>query len=228
VTELVKHDSVALSNHALGLLDEPEARALEAHLAGCAACCQEWEQVRDTVALLDEHVPEEFFDTGRADSTDLLFHGRILRAVRKDKRSQARRRLLRPLAAAAAVILVALGGAFAVGRASAPESPPAILQVAGARTVHGTGVGGASLQATVAPAASGDTVQLLVNAAGLPRGAHCQLLVVTADGRRELAGSWTVPAGGPIQGSAAVNMTQVRAVAVADADTGRELAYLQV
>ena len=65
---------------------------------------------------------------------------------------QARHRLLRPLAAAAAVILVALGGAFTVGRASAPEPPPTILQVAGARTVQGTGVGGATLQATVAPA----------------------------------------------------------------------------
>ena len=70
--------------------------------------------------------------------------------------------------------------------------------------------------------------QLLVNAAGLPRGAHCQLYVVTADGTRELAGSWTVPAGGPIQGSAAVNMSQVQAVAVKNADTGQELVYLQV
>ena len=67
-----------------------------------------------------------------------------------------------------------------------------------------------------------------MNAAGFPRGAHCQLYVVTADGTRELAGSWTVPAGGPIQGSAAVNMSQVQAVAVKDADTGQELAYLQV
>ena len=51
---------------------------------------------------------------------------------------------------------------------------------------------------------------------------------MTTDGTRELAGSWTVPAGGPIQGSAAVNMSQVQAVAVKNADTGQELAYLQV
>jgi hypothetical protein len=35
-------------------------------------------------------------------------------------------------------------------------------------------------------------------------------------------------ASGPIQGSAAVNMSQVQAVAVTNADTGQELAYLQV
>jgi hypothetical protein len=224
---LVKHDSEALSNHALGLLDEPEARALEAHLTGCAECCREWEERRDVVALLDEHVPAEFFETARADPNDLIL-ARTLRAVRTEKRSQAIHRRLRPLVAAAAVLLFALVGAVALGRATAPEPAPTIVQAAGARTVQGIGVGGAAVRATVAPAATGDTVQLSVTATGLPPGAHCQLLVVTADGRRELAGSWTVPAGGPIQGSAAVNMSQVRAVAVADADTGQEYAYLQV
>ena len=231
--DLVKHDSQSLTLHALGQLSETDAVALEAHLATCAECTREWQEVRDTTALLDKHVPDEAFlealtDTARADPNDLVFQGRILPAVRREKRAEARHRLLRPLAAAAAVVLVALAGAVAVGRASAPEPPPTILQVAGARTVQGTGVGGATLQATVAPAPTGDTVQLLVNAAGLPRGAHCQLYVVTTDGTRELAGSWTVPAGGPIQGSAAVNMSQVQAVAVKNADTGQELAYLQV
>ena len=232
MTEPVTHDSAALSLLALGLLSEPEARAVEAHLATCTDCSHEWAQRRDTVTLLDEHVPAETFITARAHPDDLTFT-RILRAVRREKRAQARHRLLRPLAAAAAVILVALGGAFALGRATAPEPTPTILEAAGARTVQGIGVGGASLQATIAPAPSGDTVQLMVTAAGFPRGAHCQLLVVTADGQRQIAGSWTVPPAGappsgPIRGSAAVTMSQVRAVAVADAGTGQELAYLPV
>jgi RNA polymerase sigma-70 factor (ECF subfamily) len=97
--------------------------------------------------------------------------------------------------------------------------------------VQGTGVGGAAMRATVAPA--GEWVRLAVTAAGFPRGARCRLIIVTADGQREQAGSWTAPAAGrpeggvSVSGSAAVPMSQVRAVAV-ETDGGQELMYLQV
>ena len=67
MTEPVTHDSAALSLLALGLLSEPEARAVEAHLATCTDCSREWAQRRDTVTLLDAHVPAEAFITARAD-----------------------------------------------------------------------------------------------------------------------------------------------------------------
>ena len=79
MTDLVGHDpsplaerrrAQVLSQHALGLLSESEARDLEAHLAGCAQCCQDWEAIRDTVDLVGENIPEEFFDTTRADPDD--------------------------------------------------------------------------------------------------------------------------------------------------------------
>jgi len=232
VTDRVKHDSQALSLLLLGLLSDREARATEAHLAHCADCCAELQKIRDTVELLDENVPPETWMTERANPDDLIIT-RALRTARNTKRSQDRHRLLRPLAAAAVVLLVALSGAFSAGRATAPDPTTAILDAAGARTVHGSGPSGASVQATFAPAPSGDTVALMVTAANLPRGAHCQLVVVTSDGHRELAGSWTVPPAGAapigaIRGSAAVNIAQVRALAVNDADTGHELAYLSV
>jgi len=239
VTDLVGHDSSplaerrraqVLSQHALGLLSESEARDLEAHLAGCAPCCQDWEAIRATVDLVGENIPEEFFDTTRADPTDLIFQG-TLRAVRREKRATTWHRLLRPVAAAV-FVLVALAGVLGgvVGRATAPIEP-SIVQAEGAHTVQGTGVGGASMRATVAPA--GQWVRLAVTASGFPRGARCRLMVVAADGQREQAGSWTVPAaGGPeggasVSGSAAVPMSQVRAVAV-ETDAGQELMYLQV
>jgi hypothetical protein len=129
-------------------------------------------------------------------------------------------------------VLVALAGVLGglVGRATAPTEPSIVL-AEGARTVQGTGVGGASLRATIAP--SGQWVRLAVTASGFPRGARCRLVVVTADGQREQAGSWTVPAaGGPeggvsVSGSAAVPMSQVRAVVV-ETDAGQELMYVQV
>ena len=91
----------------LGLLSDSEARAVEAHLAGCAQCSTEWKAVRDTVVALDE-LPPEFFDPTPADPSDLVFR-RTLRAIRAEKRSRTRRRLARPLTAAAVALLVALG-----------------------------------------------------------------------------------------------------------------------
>ena len=73
MTDLVTHDSAALSLLALGLLSEPEARAVEAHLATCTDCSHEWAQRRDTVTLLDEHVPAETFITARANPDDPIF-----------------------------------------------------------------------------------------------------------------------------------------------------------
>ena len=132
MTDLVGHDpsplaerrrAQLLSQHALGLLSESEARDLEAHLAGCAQCCQDWEAIRATVDLVGENIPEEFFDTTRADPDDLIFQG-TLRAVRREKRATTWRRLLRPVVAAV-VVLVALAGVVGgvVGRATAPLGP---------------------------------------------------------------------------------------------------------
>jgi anti-sigma factor RsiW len=79
VTDLVRHDSVAVTNHVLGLLSDSEARTVEAHLAGCAQCTTDWAAVRDTVVALDE-LPPEFFDQTPADPSDLVFQ-RTLRAI---------------------------------------------------------------------------------------------------------------------------------------------------
>ena len=138
MTDLVRHDSVAVTNHVLGLLSDSEARAVEAHLAGCAHCTTEWAAVRDSLVALDE-LPPEFFDQTPADPSDLVFQ-RTLRAIRAEKRSRGRRRLARPLTAAAVALLVALGGAFVAGRSTAPPSPIAqspITQAAGGHTVRG-------------------------------------------------------------------------------------------
>lgn len=232
MTEPVKHDATALSLLSLGLLSDREARTVEAHLAHCGDCCRELQQLRAALELIDENVPPEMWTTDRADPDDVII-SRALRTARTIKRSEASHRLLRLVAAAAVVVMVALSGGFIAGRLTATDTAVAVVASGPARTIVGSGLNGAAVLATIAPAPSGDTVQLSVSATGLPRGSRCQLVVVTAAGRHELAGSWTVPQasaapGNAIHGSAAVNIGQVRAVAVTDADTGQQLAYLQV
>ena len=150
MTAMTGHDPQALTAHALGELSEPEARELEAHLATCAACCHEWRAIRAVVDQLGE-LPPEFFTTELADPNDPLCQ-RIVRTIRRDKRTRLLRRHGVPAAAAAAV-LIALASAFAVGRghhthrpthrgrapaAAAPGAPAAqspVLSTEGARLV---------------------------------------------------------------------------------------------
>lgn len=229
MTRLVRHDSVALALLALGKLPERDALQCEEHLTGCADCCTALADKRETVAALDEAgLPPEFFHQDDPDSVfadpDPVLEG-ILGAVQAAKRVQRRQRFARPLAAAAAVIVLLLAGVFALARATAPPaSPAAVAQVAGTQVARGTGVDGSALQATLTP--HGQWVAVAVLATGFPRGQVCRLFLVTADGRRELAGSWVTPAAGEppaglhVQMAAAVALPQVRAVAV---DTDHEL-----
>jgi anti-sigma factor RsiW len=76
---------LAVANHAVGLLSEPEARALEAHFAGCSECCREWEAYRATGTAI-EFIDREVFDTTRADPFDPVIEG-ALRRVRSAKRA---------------------------------------------------------------------------------------------------------------------------------------------
>lgn len=224
--DAASHDAEPLANLAAGQLSEPEARAVEAHIATCSGCAQTFESFRDAVGALRENIAPEQFMTEKGDPSDLIFQRRILGEIRRRKRAQALRRRVPWLVAAAVAVLVALGGGVALGHATAPPSTQTVDPQAGGRMVSGTGVGGASLTATIT--AAGQSVNLVAAASGLPRGAHCRLVVVAADGRRETAGSWTVPAVGKIPGSAAVPIADVRAVAVDDADTGLQMVYAPV
>ena len=95
-----------------------------------------------------------------------------------------------------------------------------------------TGTDGATLRATITP--SGTWVRVVASATGFPHGQRCQVVLLTADGQRQFAASWTVPPTGEpdggleFGGSAAVEFSTVRAVTVENIDTGEQLAYAPV
>jgi anti-sigma factor RsiW len=220
------HDPGELSAHALGLLGGAQARAVEQHLADCAACRREWSELRETAAVLDSVPPEMFLD-GPPDNELLL--QRTLRQIRSETGARRTRRRF-GLAVAAAVVAAALLGAGAfVGQQLAPEPTVVAAPPAGTRTVEGS-QGPVTMSATITPA--NGWVRLAAGVRGIPPGERCSLIIVGEDGSEHLAGSWVVGTpgpvpGAPVQGSAIIDPAQVAAVVVRN-EAGREFISVQV
>lgn len=219
------HDQEQLGAYVLGLLDDAQARAVDEHLADCAPCRRNWEELREMTDLLGEVPPEAFLD-GPPEG-DLVLQ-RTLRQMRAETAARRRRRRLTVVAAAAVALAAVLGGGVVVGRATAPETvlaqPPA-----GARVLQG-GSGGITMAATLTPATG--WVRLTATVRGIPAGEICDLVVVSRDGTREVAGSWVVSPAGErdgttLNGSAAVAPEQVAAVVVEN-QAGRQFVEVLV
>ena len=226
------HDPGELSAHALGLLGGAQARAVEQHLADCAACRREWSELRETAALL-ESVPPEMFLDGPPEN-DLLLQ-RTLRQIRTETGSRRSRRRFGLTVAAAVVAAALLGaGAFAgqqlpgAGRGrgaaarAAPRQPAPAPPAAGGRTCRAPR---SVTMSTTVTQASG-WVRVAASVRGIPPGELCSLYVIAQDGTEHLAGSWVVGVpgptpGAPVQGSTIVAFDQVAGVRVSN-EAGRE------
>lgn len=205
------HLAEDLGAHALGLLDAAQARAVEEHLAACAGCRREWEELRAMSDLLSGLPPEALLEGPPAD--DLVLQ-RTLRRMRGEAGARRRRRVAGLVAAAAVVLAAVLGGGVALGRSTAPV--PVAAPAPGTVTVEGK-QGAVAMRAELTPAAG--WVRLSATVRGVPAGQRCLLVVLGADGTRAVAGSWVVPptgeAGGvTLAGSAAVPLDEVAAVLV--------------
>jgi hypothetical protein len=224
-----EHDPGELGALALGLLDPARTRAVEQHLATCAACRRDLEDLTAVTELLGEVPPEALLE-GPPDG-DLVLQ-RTLRQIRAETAAQRRRRIGARLAAAAAAVAVLAGAGVAVGRITAPE--PVVVAaptgpVPGAVTLQGNGVPGVTMTAVVAPAAGWVRVSTFVK--GIKAGERCQVVVLTKDGRRAVAASWLTSARGErdgtqVDGAAIVAPDQVAGVAVQN-ETGTEFVVLQ-
>jgi hypothetical protein len=231
--------------YALGLLEEPDRRAFEAHLATCAHCHEELAELRGVAAALDgmplvetlPHTPV----TDAAIVTDL---------VRRRADLARRRRRSRTLLGAAAGLVLLAGGAgtgmaLADGGDRGPERAPVVaappadgaqaLLAAGERrtaTDPGTGVSGV---VAWEPKLWGARVALRL---GRVRGPlECRLVAVSPGGRTRVVTGWSVPPKGygvpgspaplTVQGGVAVQPAEIERFEVRT-DDGRMLLTLPV
>jgi anti-sigma factor RsiW len=129
-----------LAAHALDSLDQTEARALEAHLAGCERCRDELRWLRTAVEALPASVPQ--LEPPRR------LRRRVLAAARAEPRSSRARGLGRPprlawmtpatATAAVAAVALAAGAGYLVGE----DGPESSTVSAAAQTARAAGAGG--------------------------------------------------------------------------------------
>jgi hypothetical protein len=230
------HHPQLLGAYVMDVLDPPERRAVEAHLAGCEPCqseVAELEQVRDVLGEL----PPEALIQGPPDA-DLVL-ARTLRRMRAETGSAVRRRRAAVAVAASIVLAGALGVGLAVGRRSAPDGVPQAVapSASGQPTPNGTRTGtvvdprtGTRLTVSVAPFAGWVRVSASVD--GIPAGENCRLVVVTRGGARQSVAGWIVSEKGAVDGvnldgSVVVAPADVAAVEVRNV-TGRVFATVKV
>jgi anti-sigma-K factor RskA len=101
--------------YALGILDEPERRAFEAHVSTCASCAAEIRDFTAVASALALDVPQvdppaSLRDRVLRAATSPAPRGAVVESIASEQRRPGRERLFALLSAAAAVIAVALGG----------------------------------------------------------------------------------------------------------------------
>ena len=157
--------------YSMGLLEEPDRREFEDHLAGCPVCAAELAELSPMKGLLRGVEPTGTADSGAGESglTDL-----VRRRVAQERR---RRRWQVAVGTAAAAVLI--GGGIGAGIALAPRpgsTPPPALALTGqvhSATDPGTGVAG-----TVGLVAKGWGTQVTLDLSNVHGPVECQLVAV--------------------------------------------------
>lgn len=185
---MTEHETLrtSLGAYVLGGLPEDEAVALEAHLAGCAGCRAELDELVGPARLLAElrdgapaepeppRVPAGLQD--RVVTAVAAEHGR-------ERRTAWRRRASLAAVAGAAAAAVAVAGLVVVrpGDDAAPAVPLEDVTVA---------VGAAGLRADAELVDHTWGVEVLLTASGFEQGRRYAVVVVGTDGRRHPAGGF--------------------------------------
>jgi hypothetical protein len=226
VTPEMAHTDVAA--YALGLLEEPDRRAFEAHLTGCALCNAELAELRGVAAALDGiSLVESLPATPATDAaivTDLV--RRRADTARKGRRSHT------VLSAAAGVALLAGGvGAGVVASpgdddppprpaAAAPPQDSVQALLASGRRFSGTdprsGVTG-----TVAMEPKGWGARIALRLSKVRGPLECELIAVNAAGQRRVVTGWSVPPKGYGEPGAPAPLTVQGGVGIRPADIAR-------
>lgn len=226
-----------LGGYSLGILDAEEKRAVDDHVAHCAECRAELNEVNEATELLALLPPEEARRLFAEESTPIqtvplsedLVLRRTLRAVRAERNGARVRRLSLVAAGVAVLVGASVASGYVVG--DQPTQPPPVASaspaVPGARLVTATDTTtGVSASVNLLP--TGNWMRFAVKVKGVKPGERCKIIAIAKDGTEQVAGSWVIgqrppPANSPgVPGSAAIAPADLAAVAV-ETEAGRRL-----
>jgi hypothetical protein len=196
---------MALGAHALGALDPAESEEIRTHLESCPACREELAALSSAASALGQLAAT---DALAASEETAAAHGLLGRVIAEVARRRRRFRL-RLAGAGVVLVLAAAGATTAVTLATHPGAPAAAAHLAG--TDPDSGV---AASADVYAESWGTSIHMTIS--GVNPGERCQLVAISHDGSKEVAGSWHVDYSGAAVIDGATGMT-----------TG-ELAFLRV
>ncbi|WP_202516215.1 MULTISPECIES: zf-HC2 domain-containing protein [unclassified Streptomyces] len=195
-----EHETVGA--YALGILDDAEATAFEAHLAGCEWCAQQLDELAGMEPMLAAlaDLPGSGSTPAIGDSLSAKPSPRLVEKLVDEvaeKRAQKRRRGFYMIAAAAALIIAGPLAAVAVGggsdgggqvTASPAQSTFRTMSDKKSATDASTHV-----SATVAMAAKDWGTQAVLELKNVKGPLKCSLVLVAKNGQRVTMSSWSVP-----------------------------------
>lgn len=166
--------------YVLGVLDEAEMDRFEEHLAQCAMCSRQLDELGVIGPVLAELRQAGVPRPPQGPGLD-----RLLREVAAERR--ARRRRQQAVAVAAAVLIVA--GPVAAVLATRPAAPPA-RSAGSVRTATDPATG---VRATVSAAGQPWGTEVQVTVSGVQGPLTCRLVAVTRSGGEQTAATWQIP-----------------------------------
>jgi len=170
-------EHVDVGAYALGLLEDEDSTAFEAHLARCPSCHAELAEFTPMKALLTGLGPVE----DRDGVADLL-----------SRRAAASRRRVRwTVAVGAAACVAALGGGLAAGFAVAPNNPPPGTAVL-AGQLHSATNPQTGVTGTVGLVTKTWGTYVSLDLADVHGPLECELIAVSKTGERRVVTGWVV------------------------------------
>jgi hypothetical protein len=175
-------EHIDVGAYALGLLEDEDSTAFEAHLAHCPSCHAELAEFSPMKALLTGLEPVEAFDhTAERGVVDLL-----------SRRAAASRRRVRwTVAVGAAACVAALGGGLAAGFAVAPSNPPPGTAVL-AGQLHSATNPQNGVTGTVGLVTKTWGTYVSLDLADVRGPLECELIAVSRTGERRVVTGWVV------------------------------------
>ncbi len=181
-----------LGVYVVGAIEPGERAAVDAHLSQCYECREELAALAPLPALLHRVRPADaerilLASPPRPDPAEPS--AEMLDSLLARVGSKRRTRRFRALFAAAAAVLIAVGGGVAVSEATAAHPRHATIDVA-------TGSKGPLVVTVRYGRSSWGGTHMSVRASGFRQWTSCKFWVVTKSGQRVLAAGWMVGPGG--------------------------------